>query len=199
MSSSEKRTTLPTPGRVIVISGPSGAGKTSICQALVERMEETVWSVSATTRPMRPGDVSGVSYEFITPEEFAAREAAGEFLEAADYVGHRYGTPRRRVEQANADGKNVVLEIDVQGGMQIASKMPESVRIFVLPPNMESLRARLEGRKTEAQEQLAKRLAEADGEIATARDSGCYPYFVVNDVLEDTIEQVRRVIEEESR
>lgn len=199
MSSSEKRATLPTPGRVIVISGPSGAGKTSICQALVERMEDTVWSVSATTRPMRPGDVDGASYEFITPEEFAAREEAGEFLEAADYVGHRYGTPRRSVQQANADGKNVVLEIDVQGGMQIASKMPESVRIFVLPPNMESLRARLEGRKTEAQGQLAKRLAEADGEIATARDSGCYPYFVVNDVLEDTIEQVRRVIEEESR
>jgi len=93
----------------------------------------------------------------------------------------------------------VVMEIDVQGGMQVAEKMPESVRIFVLPPNMESLRARLEGRRTEAAEQLAKRLAEADGEIAIARDSGSYPHFVVNDVLETTVEQVKRIIEEERR
>ncbi|MEK7757127.1 MAG: guanylate kinase, partial [Planctomycetota bacterium] len=87
----------------------------------------------------------------------------------------------------------------VPGGMQVAEKMPESVRIFVLPPNMESLRARLEGRRTEAAEQLAKRLAEADGEIAIARDSGCYSHFVVNDVLETTVEQVKRIIEQERR
>ena len=185
-------------GRVIVISGPSGAGKTSICQGLLEQLPHAVWSVSATTRPMRPGDVNGTTYEFISAQEFAALEAAGEFLEAAEYVGYRYGTPRRQVEEATAAGKSVVLEIDVQGGMQMAAKMPESVRIFVLPPNMESLRARLEGRKTEAQEQLAKRLAQADGEIAIARDSGCYRHFVVNDVLEDTIEEVKRIIEKEA-
>ena len=186
------------PGKLIVISGPSGAGKTSICRALLERVPNTSWSVSATTRPMRPGDVNGESYEFVTAEEFARREAEGEFLESAEYVGHRYGTPRRPVEEAVGRGENVVLEIDVQGGMQVAARMPESVRVFVLPPSPESLRARLEGRRTEAEEQLVKRLAEADGEIATARDSGCYQHFVVNDILETTIEEVRRIVLEES-
>jgi guanylate kinase len=181
-------------GKLIVISGPSGAGKTSICKALLEQIPDTVWSVSATTRPPRAGEVGGESYEFIAPEEFERRDRAGEFLESAEYVGHRYGTPRRPVEEALTRGQNVVMEIDVQGGMQVARRMPESICIFVLPPSRESLRARLEGRKTEAREVMARRLAEADGEIATARDSGCYGYFVVNDVLDDTIEEVKRII-----
>lgn len=184
-------------GCLIVISGPSGAGKTSICKAVLEQVPDTIWSVSVTTRPPRPGEVQGRSYQFVSPREFADKEAAGDFLEHAEYVGHRYGTPRQPVEHALAEGRNVVMEIDVQGGMQVAKKMPQSVRIFVMPPNAESLRARLEGRKTEAAGQLAKRLAEADGEIATARDSGCYTHFVVNDVLDATVEQVRRIIEQE--
>ena len=98
------------------------------------------------------------------------------------------------LEQAIAAGRSILLEIDVQGGIQVAEKMPESVRIFVLPPNMESLRARLEGRKSEAQEQLRDRLAHADGEIAAARDSGCYDYFVVNDVLEQTVRQIKQIV-----
>jgi len=186
-------------GCLIVISGPSGAGKTSICKALLEGLPDTMWSVSVTTRPPRPGEVNGDSYQFVSRKEFESKQAAGELLESAEYIGHRYGTPRRPVEKALAAGRNVVMEIDVQGGMQVAKKMPESVRIFVLPPNMESLRARLEGRRTEAAEQLAKRLAEADGEIAIARDSGCYSHFVVNDVLETTVEQVKRIIEQERR
>jgi guanylate kinase len=186
-------------GKLIVISGPSGAGKTSICKALLERLPRATWSVSATTRAPRANEVSGKSYEFITREEFERRERAGEFLESATYVGHRYGTPRKAVEAALADGRNVVMEIEVQGGMQVAAEMPDSVRIFVLPPSMESLRARLEGRKTEVNDVMAKRLAEADGEIATARDSGCYDHFVVNDELEDTIEEVKRIILQESR
>ncbi len=181
-------------GQLIVISGPSGAGKTSICNALLEQLPDTVWSISATTRAPRAGEVSGKSYEFLTPEEFARREQQDEFLESATYVGHRYGTPRAPVERALAEGVNVVMEIEVQGGMQVARKMPDSVRIFVLPPNMASLRARLEGRKTEAEEVMARRLAEADGEIAVARDSGCYEYFVVNDDLDATIEEVKRII-----
>lgn len=177
-----------------MISGPSGAGKTSICQALLKTLPDAAWSVSATTRAPRPGDKPGVSYEFLTREEFARREAAGEFLEAAEYVGQRYGTPRKPVEEALREGKHIILEIDVQGGIQVAAKMPESVRIFVLPPNMESLRARLEGRGSEAEDQLRKRLAHADGEIATARDSGCYDYFVVNDVLEQTVKQIKQIV-----
>lgn len=188
---------MPTRGFLIVISGPSGTGKTSICKALLEGLPDTVWSVSVTTRPPRAGEVSGKSYQFVSRKEFEVKEAAGELLESAEYIGHRYGTPRRPVEEAMAAGRNIVMEIDVQGGMQVAKKMPESVRIFVLPPNMESLRARLEGRRTEAAGQLAKRLAEADGEIAIARDSGCYQHFVVNDVLETTVEQVKRIIEQE--
>ncbi len=181
-------------GKLIVISGPSGAGKTSICKLLLEQVPNTVWSVSATTRPPRRGELSGQSYEFVSREVFAQRETAGGFLESAEYIGHRYGTPRRPVEEALARGENIVMEIDVQGGIQIAERMPESVRIFLLPPHHESLRARLEGRQTEAEEQLARRLAEADGEIATARDSGCYGYFVVNDVLQETLEKVQNII-----
>lgn len=198
MSSDRSGGTSKVPGKLIVISGPSGAGKTSICQALLEQLPDTVWSVSVTTRPPRGREVNGESYEFISEEEFARREAAGELLESARYVGHHYGTPRVPVEQAIAAGRNIVLEIDVQGGIQVAERMPASVRVFVLPPNPESLRARLEGRNTEAREQLTKRLAEADGEIAVARDSGCYPHFVVNDILETTIEEVKRIILEET-
>lgn len=181
-------------GCLVVISGPSGTGKTSICQALLERLPRAVWSVSATTRPPRRGEVSGQSYRFVSREEFEAMREAGGFLETAEYCGHLYGTPQAPVEEAVAGGQYVIMEIDVQGGAQVAAKVRDAVRIFVLPPNMDSLRARLEGRKTEAEAQLKKRLAEADGEIAFARDSGAYTHFVVNDVLESTIEEVERII-----
>ena len=184
-------------GKLIVISGPSGAGKTSICNALLVQWPEAVWSVSVTTRKRRPGEADG-AYEFVTRETFEAREQAGDFLESAEYIGQRYGTPRQPVEKSLAAGRHVIMEIDVQGGIQVAEKMPESVRIFVMPPDMHSLRARLEGRKTEAEEVLARRLARADGEIATARDSGCYQYYVVNDLLENTVEQVRDIVMKES-
>lgn len=185
-------------GRLIVISGPSGTGKTSICNALLAELPGAVWSVSVTTRKPRPGDEGKTTYEFVSPEEFERREAAGDLLESAEYVGQRYGTPRAPVENALAKGQYVILEIDVQGGVQVAGRMPESIRIFVLPPDMDSLRARLEGRKTEANEQLQRRLAKADGEIAAAKDSGCYQRFVVNNVLADTIDEVKSIIVEES-
>ena len=198
MSSNAPGDSQPTRGKLIVISGPSGAGKTSICKALLERLGNTQWSVSTTTRAKRRGEKEGESYVFVTRSEFEAKEAEGEFLESAEYVGERYGTPLKPVEKALANGRNVVMEIDVQGGIQVADKMPRSIRVFVLPPDMDSLRARLEGRNTELAEQLTRRLAQADGEIATARDSGCYQHFVVNDSLETTIKEVEEIIRKES-
>ncbi|MEK7757126.1 MAG: guanylate kinase, partial [Planctomycetota bacterium] len=106
---------MPSRGCLIVISGPSGAGKTSICKALLEGLPDTVWSVSVTTRPPRPSEVNGDSYQFVSRSEFDAKEKAGELLESAEYIGHRYGTPRQPVEKALAAGRNVVMEIDVQG------------------------------------------------------------------------------------
>ncbi len=185
-------------GKLIVISGPSGAGKTSICNALLERDRGAVWSVSATTRPPRGQEKSGSSYEYISREEFDARRERGEFLEWAEYVGQLYGTPAKPVDLALEAGHNVIMEIDVQGGAQVAERVPESIRVFVLPPTMESLKARLEGRQTESAEQLARRLAEADGEIGFARDSGRYRHFVVNDVLEDTVAEIEGIIRSET-
>ncbi len=189
----------PPRGKVIVISGPSGTGKTSICNELLKRLPNAVWSVSATTRPPRGNEVDGRAYEFISPQEFARREQAGDFLETAKYVGHRYGTPAEPVRRAVETGHHVVMEIEVQGGLQIARRMPESVRIFVLPPSMESLKARLAGRRTESEEIMKRRLEEADGEIAFARDSGQYTSFVVNDVLDDTVEQIIEIVRKEMK
>lgn len=196
--SNDAETRAPGGGKLIVISGPSGAGKTSICQALLTDLPNTTWSVSVTTRKQRQGEESGRMYDFVSNEEFQRREANDEFLESAVYIGERYGTPRAPVVSALANGEYVLMEIDVQGGQQVAQEMPDSVRIFVLPPDMASLRARLEGRQTEAQEQLVKRLASADGEIAIARDSGCYQHFVVNDDLSETIKKVKAIIKQET-
>jgi guanylate kinase len=181
---------------LVVISGPSGAGKTSICDAILNRLPDTCWSVSATTRPPRGNERAGRSYEFLSHDAFMARKADGAFLESAEYCGHWYGTPAEPVQRAVADGKTVIMEIDVQGGLQIAEKAPGSIRVFVLPPDHDSLKARLEGRNTESQAHMMKRLAAADGEIAIARDSGLYQYFVTNDVLDDTVERVIKIIQD---
>ncbi len=181
-------------GNLVVISGPSGTGKTSICNLLLERLPQAVWSVSATTRPLRGSEAAGSSYEYIEPPDFDRRRANGEFLESAEYCGHWYGTPAAPVKRWIEQGKIVITEIDVQGGVQIASQMPNSCRIFVLPPDFDSLKARLEGRKTESADIMARRLQKADGEIAIARDSGCYQHFVTNDVLDDTVNEIIEII-----
>jgi len=185
-------------GRLVVISGPSGTGKTSICDGLLQRIPNSRWSVSVTTRPKRGHEVDGQHYCFVTCERFEHMLANDELLEHAEYLGHRYGTPRAPVEQAVERGDIVILEIDVQGGAQIAQRVPDSIRVFVLPPTMETLQARLGGRQTESDALQRKRLAEADGEIGFAKSSGHYPYFITNDILNDSVERVLEIIRQET-
>lgn len=183
-----------TRGKLVIISGPSGTGKTSICERLLQVVPRAEWSVSATTRARRGHEVEGRDYHFVSAAEFERMQNAGELLECAEYLGHWYGTPVRPAEQAVRAGRTIILEIDVQGAAQIAHKMPESVRIFVLPPTMQTLQARLAGRHTESAEIQRKRLERADGEIRFARDSGVYPHFITNDTVDDSVNRVLQIL-----
>jgi guanylate kinase len=178
---------LPRRGLLLVISGPSGAGKTTIARE-IERRLGGVFSVSATTRPKTHADVDGRDYWFISEEEFRSRLAAGEFLEHAQVFGrHYYGTPREPVEQALAAGRLMILEIDVQGGLQVNQAMPGAFMIFVLPPSDEELLRRLRDRRRDSDEAIERRFREAKREIELARSSGAYEAFIVNDDLERAV------------
>ena len=190
--------TPPGTGKLLVISGPSGTGKTTICERVLAAVPNSEWSVSYTTRPRRGAEVDGKDYHFVSREKFDAMRSAGDFLETAQYLGEWYGTPRQPAERAVADGRVMVLEIDVQGGAQVAQQMPDSIRVFILPPTMETLTARLAGRKTESAELQARRLAKADGEIAFARNSGHYTHFITNDTIEDSVQQVLAILNVET-
>ena len=182
-----------------MISGPSGAGKTSICDALLERLPNAIWSVSVTTRERRGHEVDGREYRFISSEEFQRMIEADAFIEHALYLGKNYGTPIAPIRDALERGKVVILEIDVQGGAQVAEKAPDSLRFFILPPTMETLKARLEGRQTESEALQRKRLARADGEIGFARSSGCYQFFITNDILQGAVDRVIEIINQETQ
>ena len=186
------------PGKLVVVSGPSGTGKTSICNELLKRIPNSRWSVSVTTRPKRGDEVDGAAYHFISREEYDQMVAEDALLEHAEYLGNGYGTPRADVEAAVAAGEIVIMEIDVQGGAQIAERVPDSIRVFVLPPTMDTLKARLEGRQTESEALQQKRLAQADGEIGFAKNSGHYQYFITNDILIDSVQRVMDILEQES-
>ncbi len=172
-----------------VISGPSGVGKGTVCKALLAELGEgpnrqLTLSISATTRPMRPGEVDGVNYHFLSQEDFLRRVDNGEFLEYATVYGNYYGTLRSAVQQELAEGRNVLLEIDTDGARQIKKLMPEAELIFLAPPSPEELLRRLQGRNTDSAAEIARRQQCLEAELA---QQVYYDYVVVNDVVEDTV------------
>jgi guanylate kinase len=179
---------------MVVVSGPSGAGKTTVTRALVKRTD-LVLSVSVTTRRPRPGETEGVDYYFVTPEEFKRRVAANRLIEWASVFGNCYGTPVEELERARQSGKMLILEIDVQGGIQIKKKYPEALAILLLAPDDKTLCKRLAARATDADDEVRLRLALACKEIDMARQSGCYDAEVTNDDLDRAVEEIVSIIQ----
>lgn len=177
--------------RVYVITGPSGVGKGTLIKLLLEKIPALELSVSATTRSPRPGERDGASYHFLTPDQFAERADAGAFVEHAEYSGRRYGTLRSELERRTADGHPVVLEIELQGARQVARALPDAVRIFIAPPSAEALRTRLIGRGTDPPEQIERRLAVAERELAAATE---FAHVVVNDDLDRAIDELESCV-----
>jgi len=178
-------------GKVFVITGPSGVGKGTLIERLLDAVPELELSVSATTREPRTGEVDGRDYHFLTPEEFERRVATADFLEHATYSGNRYGTLREEVERRLAEGRSVVLEIEVQGARQVRAAMPEAVLIFIAPPDPTALRERLEGRGTDSPEVIARRLRTAEIELE-AQDE--FPHVVVNDEVQKSASELEKLV-----
>ncbi len=182
------------PGLVLVISAPSGAGKSTLIRLLRERMPELAFSVSHTTRPPRPGERDGVDYHFVDPGTFRAMVHRGEFAEWAEVHGHLYGTSLASLRAETEQGRDVILDIDVQGALQIARTVPSAVLVFVLPPSWEELRRRLEGRGQDPPEAIERRLRNARNELAQA---GRYHYLVVNDDRERCASELEAIVRAE--
>ena len=184
-------------GVLFVYSGPSGVGKGTLKEKLFDEFgDRLVFSVSATTRKARPGEKDGEDYFFISRQDFENRIANNDFLEYAEYAGNLYGTPRSAVEKQLSRGVNVLLEIEVQGALQVKRSMPESVSVFVLPPSFEELERRLRGRATETEEKIRERLETARGELAFADG---YDYRVVNVDLDAAYGELRRIFLEKTQ
>ena len=180
-------------GLLVVISGPAGTGKGTVVTEL-QKSGSVCVSVSATTRQPRPGEVDGKQYHFLTREAFVQMIGENGFLEYAEYVGNFYGSPRRQAEEWMQQGKDVILEIEVQGCQQVKQNYPACVSIFILPPSEEVLEQRLRGRGTETEEVIQKRLARAKEEIPLSKG---YDYVVVNDRLEDCVAEVTAILQRE--
>jgi guanylate kinase len=181
---------------LLVLSAPSGGGKSSIARNLLQGRDELGYSVSATTRPMREGEREGVDYHFLTREEFLRRWEAGEFLESATYGGHLYGTLRSEIDRIFAGGRHAVLDIEIEGARQIRATFPNSLHLFVLPPSAEVLIGRLRGRNTEPAEAVRERIARAVEELDAVAE---YDYVVVNQDLVIAVAQVAAILDAEAR
>ena len=181
-------------GILIVVSGFSGAGKGTIMKALLERYDNYALSISATTRNPRPGEEEGKAYFFKTTEEFEKMIAKDDLIEYAMYVGNYYGTPKADVEEQLRAGKDVILEIEIQGALKVKEKFPNTLLLFVTPPSAEELRKRLEGRGTETQEVIDGRMKRA---IEEAEYMDQYDYLVVNDELDVCVEEMHHLIQGE--
>ena len=177
--------------RVFVITGPSGVGKGTLIRGLMERLSRLELSVSATTRPARPGEQDGVDYHFLTPAEFERRIAQGDFVEHADYAGRRYGTLRSELDSRVRAGVPVVLEIEVQGARQVRAAMPEALQVFIAPPSLDALRTRLVGRGTDDPDEVERRLLVAEHELEAQPEFG---HVVVNDRLEEALQRLTTIV-----
>jgi len=177
--------------RVFVITGPSGVGKGTLIRGLMERLGALELSVSATTRPPRPGEHDGVDYHFLTGEQFEQRVADGDFVEYADYAGRRYGTLRSELQERVDAGVPVVLEIEVQGARQVRAAMPEAVQVFIAPPSLEALRTRLIGRGTDDANEVERRLRVAEQELNAQPE---FAHVVVNDRLDEALDRLVAVV-----
>lgn len=181
-------------GLLVILSGPSGAGKGTILKCVLSGRENAALSISATTRSPRAGEEDGKDYYFISKDKFSEMNAAGEMLESAEYCGNFYGTPAAPIKKWTSQGVDVILEIEVKGGKQVKKKRPDSVGIFILPPSLKVLEQRLRKRGTESDEVIQKRLLTARREISEAAN---YDYIVINDNLESAAEQVCQIINSE--
>ncbi len=180
-------------GKFFVVSGPSGSGKSTLCREVAKRTGVAL-SISATTRPQRETEVEGKDYYFVTEEEFSRQIDAGEFLEYARVFDHYYGTPAGKIQETLQAGKNVILEIDVQGAMQVFAQYDQACGILVLPPDEAELRRRLKQRRQDSDENMEKRLAKAQWEIEQAQTCGRYEYTIINDEIEEAIEELARIV-----
>jgi len=180
-------------GILIVLCGPSGVGKSTISRELADK-HEVNYAVSATTRPRRTGDEKGKIYNHISPEEFFKRLDADEFLEYAQVYGDYYGTPKHPALDELAAGKDVLLEIDVQGALQVRYQYPQALTIFILPPDEPTLLQRLQGRARDSAEEMAKRFRAAKREIHMAKGSRAFDYMVINDDLKRAVAEIVKII-----
>lgn len=178
-------------GLLIILSGPSGVGKGTVCTALRPRMPELVYSVSATTRSPREGEQDGINYFFKSREQFLDMIEDDKLLEYAEYVGNYYGTPRDFVEQTLESGRDIILEIEVQGALKVKEKFPEGIFVFLLPPSMDELKDRIRGRGTEHPDVISHRMSVAEDEIGLIRH---YDYAVVNDEIDLACKRIESII-----